>query len=84
MSPDNTGIAFSSGPGGTLEVSFFLEGCYGKHEPQEEVTLKYTMQATHIPVTFTQPSKEIGWFSPIVSFLWHIFLGLQVVAQYLL
>lgn len=39
---------------------------------------------THIPEIFTQPLKEICCFSPIVSFLWHIFLGLQVCEQYFL
>lgn len=84
MSPDNTDIPCSSVPGGTRGVSLFLQGHYGKYEPQEEVTLKYTVEAALIPEIFTQPSKEIGWFSPIVSFLWHIFLGLQVVAQHFL
>jgi len=65
-------------------VSLSLEGSYGKYKPQKEVTLKYTVEATHIPEIFTQRLEEIGWFSPIVSFLWHIFLGLQVFEQYFL
>lgn len=61
-----------------------LEGSYRKREPQKEVALRYTVEATHIPEIFTQPLKEIGCFSPIVPFLWHIFLRLQVFEQYLL
>lgn len=74
----------SWGPECTHRVSLLPVGSYGKCKPQEEVTLKCTVEATHIPDIFTQPLKEIGWFFPIVSFLWHIFLGLQVFEKYFL
>lgn len=67
-----------------MHVSLSLKGGYGKHEPQNKVTLKYTVQATHIPETFTQSLKEIGYFPLTVSFLRHIFLGLQAFEQYFL
>lgn len=73
----------SWGPGRTHWVSLFTRGKLWKMQTPE-VTLLYTGEATHIPQIFTQPLKEIGWFFPIVSFLWYIFLGLQICEQYFL
>lgn len=69
----------SRGPGHTRGVCLLLGG---NDESQKRVTLKYTAEATHIPEISAQPLKEISYFSPIVSFLWHIFLGLQVFERY--